>query len=158
MISHKFNCILGLEKKLIYEPLLLLGILATRHKEIVANQYSLSVALIVECELLEQAAAPHSKYVSAHFSGVSHKCADLPITLLGLEGIARYPVSAAAEYFLFINYNAEAEEVIIKRTYTRYGGLNRLTCALVILTSNLVFVVNYSYSSYTEGGIKFRCS
>ena len=126
VITHKLYRILGLKKKLLNEPLLLFGILTARHKKIVAHEYALSVALIEEAGCLKETASPYAEYICAHFLCALYKSTDLALALLGGKWITGHPVSAAAEYLLAVDYDLEAEEVIVIYSFLDNVSLSRL--------------------------------
>ena len=152
MVSHKLDSVLRLEQELVDEPLLLLGILSARHKEIVADEYTLLVALVEEGELFEQTATPYTEDVGAHFTRLSYERAYLFVTLLGLEGITRYPVTATAEDLKAVYYNLEAEEIIVDCSLACDLRLGSLLGAIIVLTADLVDVIDNSDSSDTDLG------
>ena len=112
-----------------------------------ADEYALLVTFVEEARLLKEAAAPYTKYVGAHFTRLSDKGTYLFLTLLGREGIAGDPVTAAAEDLLAIDNYLEAEEVIVYCSLACHLGGDGVLSLVVIFTADLVDVVDNSDGS-----------
>ena len=156
MISHQLYRIFRLKKQLVDEPLLLLGILSARHKEIVADEYALLITFVEEYRSFKVTATPYSKHICSHITRALYECRYLFVTLLGGKGITRYPVTAATEYLFFIDYYLEAEEIIIHASRSSYLGLCRLRGYIVILRALGILMINNAYRSDTELSLVFR--